>query len=218
MKTKDQKKFDLGNHDSMLWSVVESTYLVGYSDPTQYLEGRVFVRPSLDSDSERVLGRFCGRLFDPFFVGEEIRSGERDGNLEDEYDNHDQDTHELYSMIYQSDGSADFRAPWKELQNPFGTVLVVNCMAATEYEGSRDWVEPVIVQAFLDRAEHGVNMTLVDMRDLILTKTERAARVALFAKLGFCRMVRHPFLMRDPKCQNRRVRVEIPEALRGDDE
>jgi len=161
-------------------------------------------------EEQVVLGELVACRLDPYFHENEVQSGDREHeSLFDAYDSNDQDTHELWCAIYEEDG-IDFRAPWAKLIDcASGPVLVLDCVVDTEFEGSWDWIEPLAIQAMLDQAEQGVNMTLVDLRRL---KPEYLkSRLALFKKFGFRRPGKQDFMVRDPACRHPRVRLAIPD-------
>ena len=201
-----------------LFYEVESTHRPGDWDPTTRICARVCVmREGPDGkEAALVLGEMDARLFDPYLLMAWQQSDDREpANMFDEHDSLDQDTHELWSAIYDYEDDTQFCSPWDStIEMPHGAVLVVDCAMATEFEGSRNWLEPLATQVLLDHAERGVNMTLVDLR--YLKASYMKPQKEMFAKLGFRPAgKRNTFLVRDPAIRQPRVRLR-PET--DDDE
>lgn len=192
---------------------MESRYSPSAWDPTTRIHGRMFVEreDSNGKETELVLGEIQGRRFEPYLLLDLMRSEDCEApNLFDAHDAFDQDTHELWSIIYDSDNATYFGAPWNsEVDMTHGAALVLDCVVETEFEGSNDWIAPRVIQAFLDQAEYGVNMTLVDLRYLKSKYMKQQCK--LFAQFGFKRVKGTPFLMRDPAVQNPRICMRLPE-------
>ena len=204
---------------------VRSTYRLGGSDPTVHLRGSLWA-VNTNPEGESLLAEVHARRFIPHRLEAEMDVGDRELDLFELHDNHDQDTHELWTAIYNSENGIDFSSTWTDeaavdLEHTFGDVILIEPVK-TRLLFDNDWLEVVTLQAFLDDVEKDVGMTLVDMRsdsrDLTPEgRTLSRARVE-FGTLGFAPRVHTfeggdsiEFLFRCPQKVQPRAKLDIDE-------
>jgi hypothetical protein len=204
-------KFVLGEDEGLSFRVASMCNLdEDNDDPTLRLVGNLCV---IRDNKTVVISEIIGRKFQPYLVDARIKLGDFNAcDIEEAHDMLDQETHELYSLIYS--GDVEIHEEFGDIESPFGTVLVLNNRVTTAYTDSEDWICLMTFQAFLDQAGEGVNLFLIDMCDERLCDDDWKRVGEFFGKLGFRRVGKNPFLVRDPHAVCPRMSFIVPEEAR----
>ena len=204
-------KFVLGEDERFFFKVASMQYLdVDNDDPTLRLVGNLCV---IRNNKTLVVSEIIARKFQPYLIDARIKLGDLDAcDIEEAHDMLDQETHELHSLIYSD--NVEIREEFGDLESPFGTVLVLDNRVTTAYTESENMICLMTFQAFLDQAGEGVNLLLIDMCDERLSDDDWKRASEFFGKLGFRRVGKNPFLVRDPHALCARISFIVPEEAR----
>lgn len=169
-----------------------------------------------------MLAEVDGVGFEPDRIATELRRGRKfQPSLTEVLDAHSDlsDEHfDLFLSLYDIKGSDEetesedlfFNAAFDQVAHRYGNILLIEPDIYTDFYESF-WIKPMAVQAFLDAAEPGYNLTIVDTRGL--TQQDFQSAKDLFAIFGFQEALGFNggrLLYRDPHFNNPRVSLKPP--------
>lgn len=194
------------------------------TDSTSIAYGCLMAEGRLDEDTtwNSVLAEVEGFVFEPDRVIEELAFNAKGVDpsfraLTDRHLDLDEGRYALFRQIYDldaelyNDSSELYFSDCFEVHTQYGHALCIEPFIWTEYENS-PWVRDVALQAYLDAAEKGCSLSVVDVSELDAPELLLAQEI--FTKFGF-KLAHHEtlpasFLYRDPLERNPRVSLDPP--------